>query len=89
MSSNRLYPASGSGLSHRENRSGSGRASPFDYDDSNATTYASHRTAEELESQNDEEIEGLSAKVKMLKNVRPSPKTHRRASSSRPRSPLE
>lgn len=31
--------------------------------------YAS-RTAEQLESQNDDAIEGLSAKVKMLKEVR-------------------
>jgi len=28
-----------------------------------------HRTAEDLESQNDEHIEGLRAKVQMLKNV--------------------
>lgn len=28
-----------------------------------------HRTAEELESQNDEHIEGLRAKVQVLKNV--------------------
>lgn len=31
--------------------------------------YAANRTAEDLEGQNDEHLEGLSAKVKMLKNV--------------------
>ena len=33
-------------------------------------TYANNRTAEDLEGQNDEHLEGLSAKVKMLKDVR-------------------
>jgi blocked early in transport 1 len=37
----------------------SGRSSPF----------SAHRSAEALESQNDEQIEGLRAKVQMLKNV--------------------
>jgi blocked-early-in-transport protein 1 len=32
--------------------------------------YAADRTAESLEGQNDEALEGLSAKVKLLKNVR-------------------
>lgn len=31
--------------------------------------YASQRTAEDLEEQNDERLEGLSARVKMLKDV--------------------
>ena len=49
--------ANGSTPSH------SGRSSPYD-------SYAyRNRTADELESQNDEELEGLSAKVKMLKDV--------------------
>ena len=40
---------------------------------SHASAYASQRQAEDLEGQNDEEIEGLGAKVKMLKDVkRPS-----------------
>jgi hypothetical protein len=43
----------------------SGRASPYL---AHSQQY-SNRTADELESQNDEEIEGLSAKVKMLKDV--------------------
>ena len=40
----------------------SGRSSPF----------SAHRSAEDLESQNDEQIDGLRAKVQMLKNVRKS-----------------
>ena len=44
----------------------SGRSSP--YISQSAQTY-SNRTADELESQNDEAMEGLSAKVKMLKDV--------------------
>ena len=36
---------------------------------SSASQYASNRTAEDLESQNDEELDGLGAKVKMLKDV--------------------
>ncbi|KZS93278.1 hypothetical protein SISNIDRAFT_454422 [Sistotremastrum niveocremeum HHB9708] len=63
------------GLSYRDNRAAllgessapsSGRSSPF-YDVSNE--YSRRRTAEELESQNDEQLEGLSAKVKQLKQV--------------------
>lgn len=34
--------------------------------------YSQARTAEDLEGQNDEQLEGLNAKVKMLKNVCPS-----------------
>jgi len=33
--------------------------------------YAADRTAEDIEGQNDEGLEGLSQKVKLLKNVRP------------------
>jgi hypothetical protein len=59
------------GLSHRYGSSlyaedgnrptppSSGRSSP----------YSAQRSAEDLESQNDEQIEGLRAKVNMLKNV--------------------
>lgn len=36
---------------------------------SSASQYASNRTAEDLESQNEEELEGLGAKVKILKDV--------------------
>ena len=36
---------------------------------SHNSAYASQRQAEDLEGQNDEEIEGLGAKVKMLKDV--------------------
>jgi len=67
------------GLAHRENRAAlfgssssspapsSGRTSPF-YD-FKTTEQARQRSAEELESQNDEQLEGLSAKVKLLKDV--------------------
>ncbi|KAI8451276.1 blocked early in transport 1 [Phakopsora pachyrhizi] len=34
-----------------------------------SSSLSNHRTAEELESQNDEAIDGLSAKVKMLKEI--------------------
>jgi len=36
---------------------------------SSNSQYASNRTAEDLESQNEEELEGLGAKVKMLKDI--------------------
>ena len=42
---------------------------------SSNSQYASNRTAEDLESQNEEELEGLGAKVKMLKDVCISPST--------------
>lgn len=44
----------------------SGRSTPF-YDHSDLD--GRKRTAEELESQNDEALEGLSAKVRLLKDV--------------------
>lgn len=44
----------------------SGRSSPFN-DTSNAGM--GHRYADDLEGQNDEALEGLSAKVKLLKDV--------------------
>ncbi|MBW0527241.1 hypothetical protein O181_066956 [Austropuccinia psidii MF-1] len=36
---------------------------------SNHSSFSNHRTAEELESQNDEALEGLSAKVRLLKEI--------------------
>ncbi|PLW16107.1 hypothetical protein PCANC_12874 [Puccinia coronata f. sp. avenae] len=36
---------------------------------SSSSSFSNHRTAEELESQNDEAIEGLSAKVRLLKEI--------------------
>ena len=45
-------------------------ASPNPYGHAGDGGYASQRTAEDLESQNEEQLEGLSAKVKMLKDVR-------------------
>ena len=56
--SNGFSSSSGVGVS------GNGGGLPSHY------TYANNRTAEDLEGQNDEHLEGLSAKVKMLKNVR-------------------
>lgn len=44
--------------------------SPYGRPSSSNSQYASQRTAEDLESQNEEELEGLGAKVKMLKDVR-------------------
>jgi blocked-early-in-transport protein 1 len=48
----------------------SGRSSPF-YNSSNNSSYVadSHRYADDLEGQNDEHLEGLSAKVKILKDI--------------------
>lgn len=71
MNRNGIYGSSlqPTGLSHRENRAGynSGRNSPsFGEPDSG---YAAHRTAEQLESGNDEALEGLSSKVQLLKQV--------------------
>lgn len=43
----------------------SGRSSPYDQ----SYTANSQRYADDLEGQNDEQLEGLSAKVKMLKEV--------------------
>jgi blocked-early-in-transport protein 1 len=66
-------PQGGSTLSHRaalippDRQQGaepsSGRSSPFG-------AFSNARTAEELESQNEDALEGLSAKVKILKDVR-------------------
>lgn len=47
----------------------SGRVSPNPYASTGGSAYSNARTAEDLESQNDEALEGLSAKVKMLKDV--------------------
>jgi len=46
----------------------SGRSTPF-YEHNYGNASAQQRTAEELESQNDEKLEGLTAKVKLLKDV--------------------
>lgn len=48
----------------------SGRASPSAFGGQGGAHYAQARTAEDLESQNEEQLEGLSAKVALLKNVR-------------------
>lgn len=48
----------------------SGSNSPYGRPSSSNSQYASQRTAEDLESQNEEELEGLGAKVKLLKDVR-------------------
>ncbi|EFP79469.1 blocked early in transport 1 [Puccinia graminis f. sp. tritici CRL 75-36-700-3] len=39
------------------------------FSSSSSSSFSNHRTAEELESQNDEAIEGLSAKVRLLKEI--------------------
>lgn len=48
----------------------SGRSSPSVY--SSPGEPGGHRFTDDLEGQNDEAVEGLSAKVKLLKDVRPS-----------------
>ncbi|KAG8864849.1 hypothetical protein FRB96_003435 [Tulasnella sp. 330] len=51
--------------------SGSGRTSPL-LPTSNGNgngAYGAHRFAEDLEGQNDERLEGLTAKVKLLKDI--------------------
>ncbi|KAI5991519.1 hypothetical protein EDD15DRAFT_2388495 [Pisolithus albus] len=45
----------------------SGRSSPFDQ--SSSYEPSGHRYADDLENQNDEALEGLSAKVKLLKDI--------------------
>ncbi|KAF9459470.1 hypothetical protein BDZ94DRAFT_1284402 [Collybia nuda] len=45
----------------------SGRSSPFSYDSHQQTN--GHRYADDLEGQNDEALNGLSAKVKLLKDI--------------------
>ena len=54
------------------NFSSSSTSLPAHYNTANnsAGRFQSQRTAEELESQNDERLDGLSAKVKLLKDVR-------------------
>lgn len=47
----------------------SGRTSPYPNQNGNAA-YGAQRMAEDLEEQNDERLEGLTAKVKLLKDVR-------------------
>ncbi|PFH46992.1 hypothetical protein AMATHDRAFT_77419 [Amanita thiersii Skay4041] len=50
----------------------SGRSSPFSSSSSNPQPYSQpngHRFADDLEGQNDEAMEGLSAKVKLLKDI--------------------
>jgi len=59
---------------------GSGRSTPFGYANSNgsynnsnnnnnSSSWGGHRYADDLEGQNDEAVEGLSAKVKLLKDI--------------------
>lgn len=52
------------------NPSSSGRSSPLPtHYPKHLSGYAANRTAEDLEGQNEEHLEGLSAKVRMLKDV--------------------
>ena len=70
------YSISNSGSSLRDRSALVGTSNPYSYANSgrsspylaHSTTH-SNRTADELESQNDEHLEGLSAKVKLLKDV--------------------
>ncbi|KAG9120000.1 hypothetical protein FRC07_004687 [Ceratobasidium sp. 392] len=61
-----------SGLSYRDRSSllpsgsNSGRSSPYPYSN---TPPQGQRFAEDLEGQNDERLEGLTAKVKLLKDI--------------------
>lgn len=48
----------------------SASTNPYGSGHAGDAAYASQRTAEDLESQNEDQLEGLSAKVKMLKDVR-------------------
>jgi blocked-early-in-transport protein 1 len=63
------YSYGGHGYSQAGNNI-SRSSSPFVRPSSSNSAYASQRQAEDLEGQNDEELEGLGAKVKLLKNVR-------------------
>ncbi|GAA6000917.1 hypothetical protein JCM10207_004718 [Rhodosporidiobolus poonsookiae] len=68
-----IYSGRG-GLLHRDpNRtalfSGSRSASPLPMYNNPSNRYAADRTAEDLEGQNEEALEGLSQKVKLLKNI--------------------
>lgn len=70
-----LRPHRSGGLLHRDpNRtalfSSSRSASPLPMYNRPSDRYAADRTAEDIEGQNDEALEGLSQKVKLLKNVR-------------------
>jgi len=47
----------------------SGRNSPFLSNGFASNAYGAQRTAEDLEGQNDERLEGLTAKVKLLKDI--------------------
>jgi len=51
------------------NNNSSRSPSPFVRPSSSNSAYASQRQAEDLEGQNDEELEGLGAKVKLLKDI--------------------
>lgn len=57
-----------SGTPYAGTPSGSGRASPF-LPLHNGNSNGSQRFAEDLEGQNDERLEGISARVKLLKDV--------------------
>ena len=58
------YGQSNGTVPYYESRSPSPYARP-----GSSNSYASQRQAEDLEGQNDEELEGLGAKVKLLKDV--------------------
>ena len=65
------------GLSHRYASLYAEDARPTPPSSGRSSPYSTQRPAEDLESQNDEQIEGLRAKVNMLKNVNEwSAKTH-------------
>jgi len=63
----RNHPDNRAQLFNTPTPSSSGRSTPF-HDYSSGAQHSS-RSAEEVESQNDERIEGLTAKVKLLKEV--------------------
>lgn len=58
-----------SGTPYSSTPSGSGRASPLLPTSNGNGAYGAQRFAEDLEGQNDERLEGLTAKVKLLKDV--------------------
>ncbi|GAA5902956.1 hypothetical protein JCM6882_009653 [Rhodosporidiobolus microsporus] len=70
-----IYSAGRGGLMHRDpNRtalfsSNSRSSSPLPMYNRPGERYAAERTAEDLEGQNEEALEGLSQKVKLLKNI--------------------
>ncbi|KAG8969868.1 hypothetical protein FRC03_000114 [Tulasnella sp. 419] len=59
-------PSSYNGTPYSVSPSPSGRTSPYP---GGVNGYGAQRTAEDLEGQNDERLEGLTAKVKLLKDI--------------------